>query len=72
MKYAKERGLLNVVYDQIGTPTYARDLAQTILEILPSAVKSTASKSFIIRMKELQAGTILPKQLLSLQELTAR
>jgi len=32
MKYGKERGQLNVVFDQIGTPTYARDLARTILQ----------------------------------------
>jgi len=31
----KERGHLNVVYDQVGTPTYARDLAETILKIIP-------------------------------------
>jgi len=31
----KEKGELNVVSDQIGTPTYARDLAKTILEIIP-------------------------------------
>lgn len=30
-----ERGHLNVVYDQVGTPTYARDLAGAILAILP-------------------------------------
>jgi len=35
IKYGSERGLLNVVADQTGTPTYARDLAQTILDILP-------------------------------------
>jgi dTDP-4-dehydrorhamnose reductase len=34
MKYGKERGRLNVVFDQTGTPTYARDLAKTILDIL--------------------------------------
>ena len=34
MKYGKERGLLNVVFDQTGTPTYARDLAKTILDII--------------------------------------
>lgn len=45
-KYAKERGLLNVVYDQIGTPTYARDLAKTILEILPSAVMASGVDVF--------------------------
>jgi dTDP-4-dehydrorhamnose reductase len=37
LKYGKERGLLNVVSDQIGTPTYARDLAKTILMIIPHA-----------------------------------
>jgi dTDP-4-dehydrorhamnose reductase len=31
-----ERGHLNVVYDQVGTPTYAGDLANAILTILPS------------------------------------
>jgi dTDP-4-dehydrorhamnose reductase len=34
MKYGKERGKLNVVFDQTGTPTYAFDLAKAILEIL--------------------------------------
>jgi len=34
MKYGKERGKLNVVFDQVGTPTYAHDLAETILGIL--------------------------------------
>jgi dTDP-4-dehydrorhamnose reductase len=34
MKYGKERGQLNVVFDQTGTPTYARDLAKAILDII--------------------------------------
>lgn len=36
LRLAKERESLNVIYDQIGTPTYAKDLAHTILEIIPS------------------------------------
>lgn len=36
MKYGKERGLLRVVYDQVGTPTYAADLAEAILKVLSS------------------------------------
>jgi dTDP-4-dehydrorhamnose reductase len=35
LKYGAERGKLNVVFDQTGTPTYARDLADTILQIIP-------------------------------------
>lgn len=35
MRLAKEKDALTVVYDQVGNPTYARDLARTILEIIP-------------------------------------
>jgi dTDP-4-dehydrorhamnose reductase len=38
IKYGKERDALNVVFDQVGTPTYAHDLAKTILDILPMAM----------------------------------
>lgn len=35
LKLAKTRNELNIIADQIGTPTYAFDLAKTILDILP-------------------------------------
>lgn len=39
LRYGAERGKLNVVFDQTGTPTYAHDLADTILSILPSSLE---------------------------------
>ena len=36
IKAANEKGALNVVYDQIGNPTYAKDLVKTILDIVPT------------------------------------
>jgi dTDP-4-dehydrorhamnose reductase len=35
LRLGKEREELGVIFDQVGTPTYARDLAKTILEITP-------------------------------------
>jgi dTDP-4-dehydrorhamnose reductase len=33
IRLGKERGVLNIVCDQIGSPTYAKDLAWTMLDI---------------------------------------
>jgi dTDP-4-dehydrorhamnose reductase len=35
LKLGRDRNSLNVINDQVGTPTYARDLAQAILDIIP-------------------------------------
>lgn len=35
MKLGSERSELNIIFDQVGTPTYAADLAAAILEIIP-------------------------------------
>jgi len=35
LRLGEERESLGVIFDQVGTPTYAKDLAQTILEIMP-------------------------------------
>ena len=36
LRLGKEKESLGVIYDQVGTPTYARDLAKAILDILPN------------------------------------
>ena len=46
MKYGKERGSLNVVYDQIGCPTYAKDLASAILAIVPKLIEHEGIEIF--------------------------
>ena len=43
LRLARERDSLEVVYDQVGTPTYAGDLAAAILTIIKSIVKGTRS-----------------------------
>ena len=35
LNLGKSQEELGVIYDQVGTPTYAKDLAQTVLEIIP-------------------------------------
>lgn len=35
LKLSKEKESISVVYDQVGSPTYAKDLAQAILQIIP-------------------------------------
>ena len=46
IKYGTERDELRVVFDQVGTPTYARDLAKVILDILPSSVLQSGVSLF--------------------------
>lgn len=46
IKYGRERDELNVVYDQIGTPTYASDLAKVILDLIPEWSKLDAPEIF--------------------------
>ena len=35
LRLGNEKESLGVIFDQVGTPTYARDLARTILDVVP-------------------------------------
>jgi dTDP-4-dehydrorhamnose reductase len=41
LRLGKERDELNVIFDQVGTPTYARDLAKVILKIIQHSTLNT-------------------------------
>ena len=40
LRLGKEKKELGVIFDQVGTPTYAKDLALTILNIIPQIENS--------------------------------
>lgn len=42
LRLGAERGSLGIIYDQIGTPTYAADLAETIMNIISSEKRMDA------------------------------
>lgn len=47
LRLGAERGELSVIYDQIGTPTYARDLALAMLKIVQGAENQTFEKRLL-------------------------
>jgi dTDP-4-dehydrorhamnose reductase len=46
LKKGKELGKLRVVYDQVGSPTYAGDLAKAILDILPEVAATNSMEIY--------------------------
>lgn len=66
-----ERESLNVVYDQIGTPTYAADLAQTIVEMMPQ-IKSGTKEIYHLTDEGVCSWYDFACEIMSLSELKCR
>ncbi|MEA2072608.1 MAG: sugar nucleotide-binding protein, partial [Campylobacterota bacterium] len=53
LRLGKEKDSLRVIYDQVGTPTYARDLARAILQIIQhSKFLELNSDTPVVKTKE--------------------
>ena len=46
IRLANERDVLNIVDDQVGTPTYAGDLAEVILNLLPEITTTKVTEIY--------------------------
>jgi dTDP-4-dehydrorhamnose reductase len=51
LRLGKERNEIGVIFDQVGTPTYARDLAKIILGILSSELANEALRNTVAEEK---------------------
>jgi len=46
LKLGKEKEKLEVIFDQIGTPTYAADLAKALLDAVPQMIKTSGTEIY--------------------------
>jgi len=71
LRLGHEREILGVVCDQVGTPTYARDLAQTILEILPK-IDTTQTEIYHYSNEGVASWYDFAKEIMKVAKLTCK
>ena len=68
LRLGKEKESLGVIFDQVGTPTYARDLAKTILDILPN-IKNEAVEIYNYSNEGVLSWYDFAKEIMSLAKI---
>lgn len=72
MKYASERESLNVVFDQIGSPTYANDLALAIINIIPQCLTMSNVKIYHYSSEGVCSWYDFAKKIIEYTEITCQ
>ncbi len=72
LRLGKERGELNVIFDQVGTPTYAGDLAEIILKSLPQIEKKAGVETYHFSNEGVASWYDFSKEIFSLAGLLVK
>lgn len=71
LRLGRERESLGVIYDQVGSPTYAKDLAKTILDILPN-INNTQTEIYNYSNEGVCSWYDFAKEIMNLAKLTCK
>ena len=71
LRLGKERESLGVIFDQVGTPTYAKDLAKTILEIVPK-IKNNKVEIYHYSNEGVLSWYDFAKEIMKMSKLTCK
>ena len=71
LRLGKEKDALGVIYDQVGTPTYAKDLAKAILDILP-LISTTQTEIYHYSNEGVCSWYDFAKEIMNLAGLTCK
>jgi len=71
LRLGKEKDSLGVIFDQVGTPTYAKDLAACILDILPK-IKNETVEIYNYSNEGVLSWYDFAKEIMSMANITCR
>lgn len=71
LRLGKEKDALGVIYDQVGTPTYAKDLAKAILDILPK-INTAQTKIYNYSNEGVCSWYDFAKEIMQMAKLTCK